>query len=295
MILDKLVAAGAAHPPKWLPGQTAYLTMMGSNAYGVSADTSDMDIYGFCVPPKEDIFPHLQGVIPGFGEQPKRFEQWQHHHIKNPDGKDQTYDFAVFSIVKYFQLCMDNNPNMLNSLFTPRRCVLHTTPVAEMVRERRREFLHKGCWPKFKGYAYGQMGKIRDKTASLNPARAESIAEHGYDLKYAYHTVRLLNEVEQILVEGDLDIERNREQLKSIRRGDWKFEDLERYFTEKEHSLEKQYAESKLPEQANERALKALLLDCLENYYGSMAVVVQRDPSIDQLVRDIDGLLSKYR
>jgi hypothetical protein len=39
--------------------------------------------------------------------------------------------------------------------------------------------------------------------------------------KFAYHTVRLLNEAERLLLQGDLDLQRNREQLESIRRGEW--------------------------------------------------------------------------
>ena len=141
-----------------------YLTIMGSNAYGVSSDTSDMDLYGFCIPPKTLVFPHLAGEIPGFGRQIQRFEQWQEHHVKDQDGKDTTYDFSVYSIVKFFQLCMENNPNMIDSLFTPRRCVLVSTQVGELVRTNAKYFLHKGAWHKFKGYAYAQVSKMRNKS-----------------------------------------------------------------------------------------------------------------------------------
>ena len=50
------------------------------------------------------------------------------------------------------------------------------------------------------------------------------------DVKFLYHVVRLLNEAEQILMEGDLDLERNREQLKSIRKGEWTFDQIVKYF-----------------------------------------------------------------
>ena len=52
---------------------------------------------------------------------------------------------------------------MIDSLFTPHECVLHITQVGTMVREARHLFLHKGCWPKFKGYAYAQLHKMRGK------------------------------------------------------------------------------------------------------------------------------------
>ena len=76
-----------------------YLTMMGSVAYGVSSDTSDTDVYGFCIPKKDMIFPHLKGEIPGFGTQVKRFEQWQEHHIIDKEA-DKEYD--VLAIVQTF-------------------------------------------------------------------------------------------------------------------------------------------------------------------------------------------------
>lgn len=295
MILNKLVAKHAIHPPIWLPNSTQYLTIMGSQAYGVSEDSSDVDIYGMCIPPKDVVFPHLAGYITGFGQQPDKFEQWQEHGIKHPDAKDKQYDFAVFSIVKYFNLCMENNPNMIDSLFTPRRCVLHSTAIGERMREARKSFLHKGSWHRFKGYAYSQMGKIRAKTAANNPDRAASIERNGYDVKYAYHTVRLLEECSMILVEGDIDLERNREQLKSIRRGEWKFSDIEEYFTTKERTLDAQYATSKLPDSPDEEAIKGLLMECLEMHYGNLGNAVSRAPNLEKMIREMDEVINRYR
>jgi predicted nucleotidyltransferase len=294
MLIHKLQEAGVVRPPKWLPDNCAYLTIMGSVAYGVSSDTSDMDLYGFALAPKELTFPHLAGEIPGFGRQHQRFEQWQEHHVKAPDS-DQEYDFSVYSIVKYFDLCMSNNPNMIDSLFTARRCVIHSTPIAEMVRERRREFLHKGAWHKFKGYAYAQMGKIRSKSNASNERRAESIARVGYDTKFAYHIVRLLDEVQQIMIEHDLDLERNREQLKSIRRGEWTLNQIEDYFQLKEKTLEQVYATCTLPHSPDEAKIKELLLNCLEQHYGNLDRVIARDHSAAQLVRELDDILIRFR
>lgn len=69
MILIDLKNKNIIHPPSWLPLNTQYLTYNGSVAYGVSSDTSDCDIYGFTIPEKHLIFPHLAGEIPGFGRQ----------------------------------------------------------------------------------------------------------------------------------------------------------------------------------------------------------------------------------
>jgi len=286
-------------PPKWLPSNVHYETIMGSVAYGVSSDTSDMDVYGFCIPPKEIIFPHLAGEIQGFGRQKKNFEQFQEHGIKdNVPGLhhcpgDKTYDLSIYNIVKYFSLCMENNPNMIDSLFTPDNCVLHITSIGTMVREKRNMFLHKGAWHKFKGYAYSQMHKMKNK----NPEgkRLELVEKYGYDTKFAYHVVRLLNEVEIILSEGTLDLQRNREQLKSIRRGDWSEQDILDYFNRKELGLEELYQSSKLRYAPDEEAIKALLLNCLEHHYGSLDKCVVKVGVAESYLDEISTIVDKWK
>lgn len=279
-------------PPKWLDLKAVhYEVQMGSRAYGVADESfgSDEDIYGFVIPPKHIIFPHLAGHIPGFGSPPADFDQWQQHHIQDPDAQKE-YDFAFFNIIKFFELCRQNNPNMIDSLFVPVNCIFHITAVGNMVRDNRRLFLSKQCWPKFKGYAYAQLHKLDNKVPVGK--RVANVEKYGYDVKFAYHIVRLLNEVEQIMLEGDLDLQRNREQLKSIRRGEWSEADLKEYFNEKEKTLEGVYSTCKLPEKPSESKLHELLLNCLEHHYGkiSQEVLTQVD-SLDILkqIHELSG------
>lgn len=292
--VDQLYKLNKIHPPKWLSNNIMFEGVTGSVSYGVSNDTSDMDLVGFCIPPKDLVFPHLAGEIPGFGTQIHRFEQYQQHHVDMPDwGKK--FDISIYSIVKFFQLVMENNPNMVDSLFLPRHCVLHSTDIFERVREQRKLFLHKGAWHKFKGYAYSQMSKIRQKSNSSNPARAASILQFGFDVKFAYHVVRLMLEVEQILAEEDLDLQKHSEILKSIRRGEWSLEKIEQFFTDKERELEKLYVSSNLPYKPDEARIKQLLLECLEMHYGDLSATVIKDTSCLSLIRELDAVLGKYR
>lgn len=291
-LIERLHSKGLIKPPGFVIGSTMYLTIMGSVAYGVSGDTSDMDLYGFCIPPKDMIFPHLRGEIPGFGNQIQKFEQFQQHHILEKDhGKE--YDINVYNIVKFFQLVMDNNPNMIDSLFTPQVCVIKSTKISEHVRDNRKLFLHKGSWHRFKGYAYQQMHKMRIKEPDETSKRYESIQKYGYDVKFAYHIVRLLNEVEQILVEGDLDLQRNNDQLKSIRAGEWPMSQIEQYFNDKERSLEQVYLDSKLPKYPNEPEIKRILLECLEEHFGSLEGALQTEDHYKNIIRQIQKLVEK--
>ena len=149
--------------PPFVAEQTQLEVIMGSFAYGVDSDTSDLDIYGFCIPNKHIIFPHLTGrYIFGFDNIPENFEQWQKHHVKDTD-KKKDYDFCIYNITKYFRLCANGNPNMIDSLFVPQRCISHMTELGNRVRENRHLFLSKKTWHTFKGYAYSQMHKMNTK------------------------------------------------------------------------------------------------------------------------------------
>lgn len=292
----RLTERGLLQAPRWLPDNVQYETIMGSVAYGVSSDTSDMDVYGWAIPPKEEIFPHLRGEIPGFGSPVPRFEQFQEHHVRDRDalgGHGRTYDLTIYGIVKFFQLAMQNNPNIVDSLYTPVSCVLFSTRVGNLVREQRHLFLHKGCWHRFKNYAYAQLHKL--STRMPRGKRREVVEQHGFDTKFAYHIVRLLLEVEQILLEGELDLQRHHEQLKAIRRGDWSEAQLREWFSRKESELEQVYISSALRAVPEEAAIRRLLLGCLEEHYGSLdACVVDPDRAV-QALRAIQAQLYQVK
>jgi hypothetical protein len=119
------------------------------------------------------------------------------------------------------------------------------------------------------------------------------VDEFGYDVKFAYHVVRLLNEVEQIMLERDLDLQRSAEQLKTIRRGEWSLEQLEQYFQQKEQRLETLYLDCDLPAKPDTDAIRQLLLDCLEQYYGSLSAAVVRQDSHFRAIGDIRQILQR--
>jgi len=314
-IFDKLCSDGLITDyPHHMRNNVHYEVVMGSTAYGVSTDQSDIDVYGFCMPPKDILFPYSSGNIVGFGEKPETFKQYQKHHIKDvSDNKE--YDISIYSIVRFFHLCMGNNPNMIDSLFVPTRCVIHSTSIGNHVRDNRKLFLSRKSWHTFKGYAFSQLHKMQNKYAKqfvdycvkydlpidaplkdlLKPVKGDEyelrrvhriinkietngkrskrlpmIMKHGYDTKFGYHVVRLLDECQQILEDGDIDLTRSREMLKSIRRGEWPIEVIIEYFESKLITLEESYNKSNLRYSCDEDEIKALLLECIEMHYGNV-------------------------
>lgn len=294
-VVQSLYAKKLITPPKWLESNIHLETEMGSVAYGVSGGNSDIDIYGFVIPPLDDLFPHMRGEIPGFGTQHNRFEQYQEHHVK--DGNLE-YDLSIYSITKYFQLCMENNPNMVDSLFTPINCVRHITKIGQMVRDQRKIFLHKGSFHKFRGYLYSQLNKMHN---GRQGKRQELIEKYSFDTKFASHAVRLGLECEQILETGDLNLQRDKELIKVIRNGEWTEDRIRDWVASKEKHWEELYATTKLPNRPDEAKIKQLLIDCLEEHYGRIRVkdafgsaVFHTDVS-ELILADLHRVIEKYR
>ena len=102
-------------------------------------------------------------------------------------------------------------------------------------------------------------------------------------------------EVEQILSEGTIDLQRNREQLKSIRRGEWSESKIEEYFTKKEAELETLYVNSKLRHSPDEAAIKQLLIDCLEEHYGSLDNCIKTQEKSDVLLGKVAEIIDEWR
>lgn len=327
-IFDKLVGKGLIKDyPPFIKNNIHYEAMVGSISYGVSGDTSDIDVVGFCLPPKHIIFPHKYGYIHDFGEKPQSFGQYQQHHIKDVHS-DKDYDVTIYNIVRFFDKCMGANPNMIDSLFVPTRCVLHISMMGEMVRENRKIFLSGKCFHKFKGYAFSQLTKMKDKIgrefvmvcdhygwplditredamkdvhgykdityisdifnridqSGKRSKRLPSIKKYGYDVKFAYNVVRLLEECHQILEEGDLDLTRSRAMLKSIRNGEWEMKRVEEFFDHKFKLLEVAYSKTKLPSKPREDDIKNLLLQCIDSHYEGS---VSNRGQVDKVAHDL--------
>lgn len=243
---------------------THYECIMGSAAYGVPSNKSDVDVHGFTTPPIEMVFPHLSGWIRGWDHAPKNFEHYQKHHI---NAYEKNYDVAIHSIVRMFDLAAENNPNILDMLWVPDNCITHIDTIGHNVRKNRRHFLHKGSYHRFRGYAHQQFKRL------TNSPRKDLIEQYGYDTKFAYHIVRLALQVEQILEKGDMDFSEHSDFLKEVRVGRFDtVEALKDWYERKEKHLDELYASKNcaVPHSPDRVFLKNLLLACLELKYGSL-------------------------
>ncbi len=126
----------------------------GSRAYGLAGPESDLDIRGVAIPPRN----HFLGYA-------FVFEQYEGE--KNVDGEA---DRVIYGIRKFFKLASDCNPNVLEFLYVPSRCIRRITPWGEKLIESRDLFLSKVAKFKFSGYAIAQLKRIQThRRWLLNP------------------------------------------------------------------------------------------------------------------------------
>ncbi len=110
-----------------------------------------------------------------------------------------------------------------------------------------------------------------DWVAKRNEARYQTNIEHGknYDSKNMMHTFRLLDMAVEILISGKIQVKRpNREELLSIRRGEWHYDDLIEKANQKMKEVEKAYKTSNLQEVPDEKKIEDLLISLRRELYN---------------------------
>ena len=139
----------------WLNPNTIYVTLNGSQAYGLANELSDTDVSGICIPPREVEY-HLY----------HRFEQAINHpeleaklaHLKNP--KNPKFESTIYSLRKFFLLAAEVNPNIIELLWTdPTDHCIFKSPM-DRILANRHLFLSNKARYTFSGYACAQAKKI---------------------------------------------------------------------------------------------------------------------------------------
>ena len=123
-----------------------YKVRCGSHAYGTALSTSDVDYAGIFIPPIEYFF-GLQAF----------------DLLSEQTEEDKSY----YSLRKYANLAVANNPNVLELLFVDEKDICLSTPVASILRSSRQLFLSQRCQKTFVGYAKAQLSRIRVHTKWL--------------------------------------------------------------------------------------------------------------------------------
>lgn len=139
----------------WLKENTIYVTLHGSQAYGLANQFSDVDVKGICIPPKDveyNLYHRFEQA-----ENPAFLEE-QLAHRKNP--LNPKFESSIFSLRKFFLLAAEVNPNIIELLFTdPSDHFVLKSPM-DKILENRNLFLSNKARYTFSGYACAQAKKI---------------------------------------------------------------------------------------------------------------------------------------
>lgn len=146
--------------------QLSFLSIVGSQAYGLNIDSSDTDLKGFCIPNKRSLY----GIAP--------FEQFEHRDCLKDSSfhqlwqDDPTGDTTVYSISKFVKLALDNNPSIIELLAVDEQFIIHKTPEYQFLAENLDSILCKNAKYRFAGYAHAQFQRItKHRQWLLNPPK----------------------------------------------------------------------------------------------------------------------------
>ena len=125
----------------------------GSHLYGTATELSDIDTRGVFIPTEEFYLGFMEKV-----------EQVESHT------PDETY----WEITKFFKLCLDNNPNILELLFIPNQFIEYASEEWANIMAHRQMFLSTKARHTFSGYAVSQLHRIRQHREWLmNPPKGK--------------------------------------------------------------------------------------------------------------------------
>lgn len=229
------------HFKDWLPGTESamadfdleklviYRCVVGSRAYGLDTEESDVDRRGVYVAPAE-----LQWSL--FGA-PEQFE-------------DNAAQACYWELQKFLIMALKANPNILECLYSP--LVEKATPLGQELLSIREAFLSRMIFQTFNGYAMSQFKKIE-----------QDIRNHGeVRWKHAMHLLRLLLTGAATLREGRVPVrvEAHREKLLAVKRGEVPWSDVDAWRMELHRDFEQALAATKLPERPDYDAANRFLV-----------------------------------
>ena len=205
-----------------------YRCVVGSSAYGLSQEGSDIDRRGFYLP-AADLEWSLAGV---------------------PEQLETSNEEVYWEIEKFIRLALKANPNVLECFYSP--LVETCSPLAQELINLRHIFLSQYVHRTYNSYVLSQFKKLE-----------QDLRNHGQiRWKHVMHLIRLLLSGVVVLRDGfvPLRVDEYRDQLLAIRRGEVPWEEVERWRLSIHKELDDSLGSTALPEHPDyERANEFLI------------------------------------
>ncbi len=204
--------------------------IVGSRAYGLNTEASDIDRRGFYLPPA-----HFHWGLAGVPEQ-----------------LESDQEECYWEIEKFIRLALKANPNVLECLYSP--LMESCTVLAQELIDMRSIFLSRHIHRTYNSYVLSQFKKLEQDLRNQQTPR----------WKHVMHLIRLLLSGIVVLRQGfvPIRVDQHRDQLLAIRRGDIPWDEVERWRLDLHRDLDEALQATSLPEhpdyeQANDFLIRA--------------------------------------
>ena len=122
--------------------------LAGSHAYGTSVPTSDVDYRGvFCADPVNILTPFFP--------------------IREVEDSDEE-DTKLYELAHFMKLCLDCNPNIIETLWVDENDIVETSDAYQYLREHRHDLLSSKIAFTTSGYAFAQLKRIKGHNKWIN-------------------------------------------------------------------------------------------------------------------------------
>ncbi|KUP95678.1 nucleotidyltransferase domain-containing protein [Thermobifida cellulosilytica] len=222
---------------------TVLRCQVGSGVHGVTVPgQDDRDEMGVCVEPPEYVI----GL--------RTFEQYvfrtQPEGVRSGPGD---LDLTVYSLRKWTRLALEGNPTVLLPLFVPDSEIVRIEEAGRELRANAHRFVSRHAGRRFLGYLRSQRERMLGlRGRSTN--RPELVERYGFDVKFAYHMIRLGVQGVELLETGRLTLpmpEPWRTWLCDLRAGRHRREEALEVADEYERRLADLVERADLPERAD--------------------------------------------
>lgn len=209
--------------------RVVYRCVIGSQAYGLAGENSDVDRRGIYLPTAEAHW-SLYGVP----------DQLENHDTQE----------AYWEMQKFLGLALKANPNVLECLYTP--MVEKATPLAQELLDMRAIFLSRMVYQTYNGYVLSQFKKMQADLRNQGQVK----------WKHVMHLIRLLLSGINILREGvvPVRVEEHRENLLAIRRGEMPWQAVEEWRLRLHQEFDAASEKTSLPERPDYARADAYLI-----------------------------------
>ncbi len=206
-----------------------YRCVIGSQAYGLAHEDSDVDRRGVYLPPA-DLHWSLYGVP----------DQLERHETQE----------SYWEVRKFLILALKANPNVLECLYTP--LVEHATPLAQELLAMRSTFLSRLVYQTYNGYVLSQFKKMQADLRNQGELK----------WKHVMHLIRLLLSGIEVLRTGTVPVrvDEHRDKLLAIRRGDVPWQEVEEWRGRLHREFDAAYEQTALPERPDYERANAFLI-----------------------------------